>query len=67
METSTSLSAERPASRSLQAASAEEAFAKAYLELGLSERDKITKKTIEERTSEYVVTIEYTAIQTINF
>ena len=53
--------------KSLQAASAEEAFAKAYLELGLLERDQITKKTIEERNNEYVVTIEYTAFQTINF
>ena len=53
--------------KSLQAASAEEAFAKAYLELGLSERDTITKKRIEERDNEYAVTIEYTAIQTVNF
>ena len=53
--------------KSLQAASAEEAFAKAYLEIGLSERDTITKKSIEERDNEYAVTIEYTAIQTINF
>ena len=53
--------------KSLQAASAEEAFAKAYLELGLLERDQITKKTIEERNNEYVVTIEYTVFQTINF
>ena len=52
---------------SLQAASAEEAFAMAYLEIGLSERDQITKKTIEEKENEYAVTIEYTAIQTINF
>ena len=53
--------------KSLQAASAEEAFAMAYLELGLSERDEITKKTIEEKGNEYVVAIEYTAIQTVNF
>ena len=53
--------------KSLQAESAEEAFAKAYLELALSGRDKITKKTIAERNNEYVVTIEYTTIQTINF
>lgn len=53
--------------KSLQAESAEEAFAKAYLELGLLERDEITKKTVKERGKEYVVTIEYTAIQTVNF
>ncbi len=53
--------------KSLQAASAEEAFAKAYLEIGFSQRDTITKKKVEERKNEYVVTIEYTAIQTINF
>ena len=53
--------------KSLQAASAEEAFAMAYLEIGLSERDQITKKTIEQKGNEYAVTIEYTAIQTINF
>ena len=50
-----------------QAESAEEAFAKAYLEIGLSDRDTITKKTIEERGNEYAVKIEYTAIQTVNF
>lgn len=50
-----------------QAESAEEAFAKAYLEIGLCERDTITKKKIEEKGNEYAVTIEYTAIQTVNF
>lgn len=50
-----------------QGVSEEEAFAKAYLELALSEKDTITKKSIEKKGNECVVAIEYTAIQTINF
>ena len=50
-----------------QGVSEEEAFAKAYLELALSEKDTITKKSIERKGNECIVAIEYTAIQTINF
>ena len=52
---------------SFQGVSEEEAFAKAYLELALSEKDTITKKSIERKGNECIVAIEYTAIQTINF
>lgn len=53
--------------RTLQAASEEEAFATAYLELGLSERDEITQKSVVEQDGGFAVRIEYTAIQTLNF
>ncbi|MBR2646343.1 MAG: sporulation protein YqfD [Clostridia bacterium] len=45
----------------------QEAFAKAYLHLQISDGDKITKKTITQ-TSEHTfcVAIEYTAIETFN-
>ncbi|MBQ8308785.1 MAG: sporulation protein YqfD [Clostridia bacterium] len=52
----------------LAAESEEEAFAAAYLELGLLEKDEITNKTVvQTEDGAYAVKIEYTAIQTMNF
>ena len=53
--------------KNLTAENEEEAFAKAYLELGLSERDKITDKAVEQNGNEYAVKIAYVVIQTMNF
>lgn len=44
----------------------EEAFAQAYLCLGLSERDEITQKTVEKSEEGFLVTIKYTVVQTWN-
>ncbi len=51
----------------IQTQSEEEAFATAYLELALLERDVITSKTVIQTDEGYSVKIEYTAIQTMNF
>ena len=51
----------------VQATSKEEAFAKAYLKLGLSDVDEITEKSVEQKDGAYLVTIAYTAVQTMNF
>lgn len=46
--------------------SAEQAFAEAYLALGLSDRDEIVKKEITENNGLFHVKIEYTVVQTMN-
>lgn len=51
----------------VEAESGEEAFAKAYLAIGLSETDEIQKTEIAENGTHYRVTVEYTAVETINF
>ena len=51
----------------VEAESEEEAFAKAYLALALTPTDELTAKRIEERENSYFVTLEYTAVQTMNF
>ena len=51
----------------LLAANEEEAFAAAYLEIGFSDKDTITGKTIEQNGESFHVKIEYTAIETMNF
>ncbi len=45
----------------------EEAFAHAYLALGLSQNGRITQKSIEKNQDGFYVKIEYTEIQTVNF
>ena len=54
----------------IAAATEEEAFAAAYLQLALSDKDEIVKKEIEpleNATNGFSVRIFYTAIETINF
>ncbi|MBR2442124.1 MAG: sporulation protein YqfD [Clostridia bacterium] len=51
----------------VEAESREEAFAKAYLALNLTEADELTLTRAEESEKGYLVTLEYTAIQTMNF
>ena len=55
-----------PAGITLTAEDEEEAFAQAYLCLGLSERDEITQKTVEKSEEGFLVTIKYTVVQTWN-
>ena len=50
----------------IEAETEEEAFAKAYLQLNLSKRDKITDKEIVGSDGLYHVKIEYIAVETIN-
>ena len=51
------------------AASEEEAFAKAYLALELTEKDRVESHTAvpTEENDVYCVTVRYTAIETVNF
>jgi hypothetical protein len=51
----------------VEAQSEEEAFAKAYLALNLQETDTLTDKRVEARGDRYLVTLEYTAVEKINF
>ena len=44
----------------------EAAFAQAYLQLELSDRDEVTKKTVEKSGETFRVTVEYTIVQTLN-
>ena len=50
-----------------QTESEEEAFAAAYLQLGLSDKDKITDCEILGEKGLYTVCVEYIVIETINF
>ena len=50
----------------VQTETAEEAFAKGYLDAELSPSDTITAKSVEKRESAFHVKIEYTAIETFN-
>lgn len=52
----------------IEAQTEEEAFAKAYLELALSERDEITAKRVAQtKEGGYQVQIEYISVLTMNF
>ena len=50
----------------IEAESEEEAFAKAYLALGLSERDTLQETTIKNNGKTYRIQMKYNAIETIN-
>ena len=52
---------------SVEAESAEEAFAKAYLCLGLTNLDELKSKEIEEKDGLYQVKIGYEVVEKINF
>ena len=55
--------------KEISAQTQEEAFAAAYLELGLTDRDSIVERTIEESSDEqglFHVKIQYTVIETVN-
>ncbi len=51
----------------ISADSEESAFAQAYLALNLSDDDTITKREINARQHDFLVRIEYTAVEKINF
>jgi hypothetical protein len=44
-----------------------EAFAKAYINVGLSDKDSLTEKRVTEIDGGYLVTLSYTAYESINF
>jgi hypothetical protein len=46
---------------------AEEAFANAYLQIGLSENGKITEKSVEKDGDGFRVTLAFVEMQTVNF
>ncbi len=51
----------------VEAESKEQAFAKAYLALALSQQDEIRKTTVEQTGNTYLVTVEYTVVEKMNF
>jgi len=51
----------------VDAATPQEAFATAYLALGLSERDEVQSYTVEDGNGLYRVRMDYTVIETMNF
>lgn len=51
----------------IAAESEEEAFAQAYLAVGLTEKDELIQKEVEKRENGYFVRLSYTAIETKNF
>ena len=53
--------------RVIPAPDSEGAFAQAYLELGLLEKDEIQEIAVEEREDGFFVRIRYAAVETLNF
>lgn len=51
----------------IAAESEEQAFARAYLAAGLTEKDELKQKSVEKGESGYIVRFSYTAIETKNF
>ncbi len=51
----------------IEAENEDEAFAKAYLALALKETDELKARRIEAREGRYFVTLEYTAVERMNF
>ncbi len=51
----------------ISATDEESAFAQAYLELGLLEKDEIQEIAVEEKENGFFVRIRYTAVETLNF